>query len=298
MMVKRLINSHFHEILQSNLIVAVAAVSLCLASQVQAGYEPHFQFFHLLIFTGTLSEYSLHRLIKYYSLSRSGRQVRYPWMFFNQPAVWLFFLMPLAAFVISFFFVDTLTKWIIMISGSVALLYSLPLKGQAGFLSLRGVPFLKTFLVALVWSLATVMVPLAGNIGGIQTGKISWIFIERFFLIFPLALLFDIRDMDQDREDGIRTIPVVFGEKMTRKLVVRSVLLFTFIYPLVAGRIDFQSHLIPAIIWGMPVLWFIYRRSDSESPLNYSLLLDGSLVLYGCVVIAGGYIFNHLFAFH
>jgi len=283
--------------LPGNLIVAFAAVSLCLASQVQAGFEPYFQSFHLLIFAGTLSEYSLHRLIKYYSLSRTGRKVSSPWMFSNQPVVWLFFLIPLTAFAFSFFYVNTVIRWIILISGLIALLYSLPLKGSAGFLSLRGIPFLKTFLVALVWSLTTVLVPLAGNSGGIPEGKMSWIFIERFFLIFPLALLFDIRDMGQDREEGIRTIPVVFGEKMTRKLVVRSVLLFIFIYPLLTGTFNFHSHFVPAILWSLPVLWFIYRRSDSENSLRFSLLLDGSLILYGFVVIAGGYIFNHLFPF-
>ncbi|MFH1119063.1 MAG: UbiA family prenyltransferase [Bacteroidota bacterium] len=283
--------------LHGNMIIAFAAVVLCLASQLQAGYVPRFQSCHLLVFTGTLSEYSLHRLLKYYSLGRADRKAGYMWMFSNQLLAWLFFLFTLTAFAVSFFYVDALVKWIIMVSGAIALLYSLPVIGPAGFLSLRKIPFVKTFLVALVWSVVTVIVPLTGNSGVIPVEKVSWIFIERFLLIFPLALLFDIRDADVDRESGIRTIPVVFGEKLTRKLAVCIVLLFIFIYPLAAGTFVFHSHFMPAIFWSLPVLWFTYRKSDAVSPLYYSMLLDGSLVLYGCSVIAGGYFFNHLLIF-
>lgn len=290
---KKPVNTFLRLVLHSNLIIAFAAVLLCLASEVQAGILLRFRSFHILVFAAALSEYSLHRLLKYYSLVRDGRKKRYPWLFSNQLLAWLFFFIPLTAFAVSFFFVDTPVKWIIMGTGAIAFLYSMPVKGVVGFLSLRRIPFVKTFLVALVWSLVTVIVPLTGNSGGISAGKISWIFIERLLLIFPLAMLFDIRDTDSDRKDGIRTIPVVFGEKMTRKLVVVFVLVFIFIYPVTAGDFVLHSHFLPAILWSLPVLWFIYRKPDSENPLYYSLLLDGSLILYGFSVIAGGLIFNY-----
>jgi 4-hydroxybenzoate polyprenyltransferase len=287
----------FRFLLHSNLIIASAAVSLSLASLVQAGYLPHFQPLHLLIFAGSLSEYNLHRLLKYYSLNRSERKERYPWMFSNLPLAWLLFLFPLPAFAISFFYVDPLTKWIVLAAGTVVLLYSLPLKGPAGLLSLRKIPFLKTFLVALVWSVLTVVVPLAGHSVEITEEMMLWFFIERFFIIFTLALLFDIRDENQDRSNGLRTIPVAFGERKTRRLVVFLLVTFLLTSRVAAGLGGIYTHFIPAIIWSIPVLWFINRKPGSGNSLYYFLLLDGSLILYSFLAIAGGYIFNHLLPF-
>jgi 4-hydroxybenzoate polyprenyltransferase len=96
--------------------------------------------------------------------------------------------------------------------------YSLPLftLGEQKF-GLRNIPGLKTFLIALVWTMSCVLLPVLEaqdlHLTDIAMRDITIMIAKRFLLIFALAIPFDIRDLFSDRQAGLKTIPVAWGEK-------------------------------------------------------------------------------------
>ncbi|MHC1776718.1 MAG: UbiA family prenyltransferase [Lentimicrobium sp.] len=276
----------------SNLIVSLAAVSLMLATQVQLGLTPAFHFGHILVFGACMTEYQLHRLLKFYSTSKTLSFENYKWISDNLVLTWIYFLAPLLIVLVSFFYVNAEVKQIFLASAFITLLYSVPLNGWGGYLSLRKVPLLKTFLVAFVWSAVTVLIPAACSYREIPAGHISWIFAGRSLLIFSLALLFDERDADTDRKNGIKTIPNIFGRKTTHRLVV--LLLFLFVTASLA-KTGFNAWLYPfvsALLIAALLTLLMFCRRCRTNLYFYNVFLDGSLIIYSLLVIGGWLLYS------
>lgn len=104
--------------------------------------------------------------------------------------------------------------FLLVVTGLLSWLY---LKGIVSFgtfrLSIRKVPFLKTFLLTIIWTLATAVVPLANQISG------SELIIEtaaRFLFLFPVIIASDRIDFEKDKATGVLSLPVITGEKKSR----------------------------------------------------------------------------------
>jgi 4-hydroxybenzoate polyprenyltransferase len=277
--------------LHGNFIPAVAAVSLSLVTQVQLGFAPEFYPFHLLIFAAGVAEYNLHRLLKFYAVEKSSRPEKYHWLSENLLSGWFITTISLIILLISFLFVGAAVRGVFLVSGFITLFYSLPVKGWPANFSLRRLPFFKTFILAFVWSSITVLIP-AVHITFEPGYEIVQIFTGRFIFIFSLALLFDIRDTEADQSAGIKTIPVVFGETLTRRLAV--ILLFLFpLCSLVLSDISGKYYLsASAIILSLFLTMLVNCRSCRKSNLYYPVFLDGSMIFYSFTVIAGWMAFH------
>ncbi len=272
--------------------MASAAVLLALATAAQAVADLHLHAFHVLIFGACLAEYNLHRLLKFYSPGIIQRTLNSKWIAGNLILSWIFFLAPLLIILVSFFHVNAEVKQVFLISGFVTLLYSFPLNGWLGYLSLRKVPLLKTFLVALVWSAVTVLIPVAGNYTEIPAGHISWIFTGRFLLIFSLALLFDERDGDTDRKNGIKTIPNIYGRNVTQWLVVLLLVLFVF-GSLVGANLNGSLYpFVSAFLIAALLTFLTFCNRCRTNSYFYNVFLDGSLIIYSLMVIGGWFLFS------
>jgi 4-hydroxybenzoate polyprenyltransferase len=273
-------------LLHNNLVLSLAAVLLCLVSQVQMGHSPDIYPYHGLIFGACLSEYNLHRFLKFYKLNFSEKQEKYKWLNVNQGITWSFTILSMLVLVVSFFFVDKGVKLIFLASAAIVILYSMPLSVWTGYLSIRKIPFLKTVFVALIWSVMTVLIPAAEVPGELSRNMVILNFIGRFLLIFPLALLFDIRDIKTDKENGISTIPSKFGRKITLQIVLASLIFFIAIsyFSVETDLADYQF--ISALLVSILLLILIYVRSISSGPFYYSLFLDGTLIIYSVTMLA------------
>lgn len=272
--------------LHGNFILAVAAVSLCLVTQVQSGFAPEFYPFHLLIFAACVVEYNLHRLLKFYSIEESSRHKEYKWLSENLFSGWLITIVSLIILLSSFLYVSAAVRWVFLVSGFIALLYSLPVKGWLARFSLRRLPFFKTFILALVWSSITVFIP-AVHISSVPGYEIIQIFAGRFIFIFSLALLFDIRDIEADQSAGIKTIPVVFGETLTRRLSVILLFLFPLCSLVLSGFSGKYYLAASAFLISVFMTLLINCRFCRKSNLYYPVFLDGSMIFYSFTVIAG-----------
>lgn len=255
------------------------------------GYYPDYQVYHLLIFSAGIAEYNLHRLLKFYAIDQNSRHNNYNWLSENLLFSWLFTFLSLIILLTSFLFVNAWVKWIFLGSGLIALLYSLPGKGWPAGFSLRKVPYLKTFLVALVWTSITVLIP-ATEFTVEADANLILIFAGRFLFVFSLALLFDIRDIDADRSAGIITIPGVLGKAKSQGLIVVLLLIFSFTSIIFSGFIGNYYLSTSALMISVFVVLVVNCRSCRESPFYYPVFLDGSMILYSLTVITGWLIFH------
>ena len=155
-------------------------------------------------------------------------------------------------------------------------------------IGLRRVPLLKALLIAFVWSMVTIGLPMAMN--GMDRGadRSGWLFAMQFTFFLALAITFDLRDRAID-PPGLHTIPQVAGSRSAKALAVVLLLYPLSVFLLMA----YLSHamdepgITPTFAWeellaaaGYVVTVLVVIRSGPDrGPLYYDLLVDGMLVL-------------------
>lgn len=106
----------------------------------------------------------------------------------------------------------------------LTLLYALPFYHKKNLRMLSGV---KVFVVALVWSGVTVIVPVVAS-----DVKMNWdiwfTFFQRGFLVLALIMPFEIRDRQFDAK-YLNTIPQRIGTRKTRMVGIFAVMLSIFL---------------------------------------------------------------------
>lgn len=248
--------------IDSKIYISLAAVFLSLETQVLLGLNPKFHPYLCLIFFATLFQYNLPRLmVKSFSKNR-------------QMAVFMlsFCIMGFLAFIV-------MAKKEVLLAlipiGALSTFYSMP------FIKIREIPYLKIFVIALVWSLATVSLPAVYS--GIHNELHLYLLLERFFFIFAITIPFDIRDMAMDKKYGLKTIPMLLNERYSLYLSYFSLLLFFLIS---------MTHNKPWYSWAMVVstliTFFILASNNlKKHPLYYEGLLDGCMILQGALTCFG-----------
>ncbi len=100
-----------------------------------------------------------------------------------------------------------------------------------------------------------------------------------------MAIPFDIRDLFQDRKLGLKTIPVVFGEKNTYLLcqvLLAGYLILLFLFKDHGFDNTFFALTLTVILMG----WLIFRSKFEKNEYYYFFYLDGVLILqYALLVV-------------
>ncbi|MFS4416585.1 hypothetical protein [Maribacter sp. 2307ULW6-5] len=112
--------------------------------------------------------------------------------------------------------------WPLIILGLFSGLYAVPVLPKMG--NMRSWGGLKIFIVALVWTGATVFLPvLEANVQ--WSWDVGVMAVERVLFVLVLLLPFEIRDLPYD-EPSLQTLPQRFGVRGTKKWGGVMVLLF------------------------------------------------------------------------
>ncbi|CAN5544202.1 hypothetical protein BH11BAC2_BH11BAC2_08820 [soil metagenome] len=161
--------------------------------------------------------------------------------------------------------------------------------GQKGALKngLRSVPLLKNVLLAGAWSVTTVWFPCYEQ--GWSSG--TWyLFITRFIFILAICFGVDLRDLDTDRSQQLKTLPVLFGYRAIKIICLILFALFialVFLKPadvLIPFRNPEQKTALVVSCVITSIALILLKRNDST--LKYTLLLDGSMLLQALMIIA------------
>lgn len=150
----------------------------------------------------------------------------------------------------------------VMIAGVAGLAYCFPLFG----VPLRRFGTLKPAILAASWWLVTSPVVADGEAGALAA---------RFFGLFGLCLLFDLKDMEGDRAAGLRTPAVILGESSLR-LLAGQVFVIGAILATITGAYDLLSE-----IGCLVVLGFVATRR--KSLFRVVAVGDGAMIAAGVV---------------
>lgn len=167
---------------------------------------------------------------------------------------------------------------IILISG----LYAIPrILGNISRFSLRHIPWLKVFLIAYVWAIVTAELPLlilSEETEPLFYGSLFW---ERFVFFLAITLPFDIGDLQEDKERGVKTLVMVLGIQGVK---VSSFLLILVFWAIVYFNYSIFYFWIQGLLV-LSIVIVIFLIKNETSPLYYRRILDGSILFYALLTL-------------
>lgn len=277
-------------IINSNIYISLAAVALTIETQIQLGLKPQWHPYLFIIFFATLFEYNLHRLITVLTNKEALNSEKHRWVNENLAG----FYVLVAASVVGFAVVAVLAKKEVLITFApialVTLFYSLPIPVHSRpWFRLREIPYLKIFLIAMVWSASTILLPIVQFSGIFDNTHVALLLTERFFFLFAIAIPFDLRDFDADRREGLKTF-ARFGEKKAMAMSYTALILFFMIsvfHFLSRAEIFITFALGLSAICTFISFWSPKIR---KLPHYHYGILDGAMLLQGAMVLAFYYL--------
>lgn len=264
---------NFYSILKfyinSSIHVAVAVVAFAGITFLDFGLE--FKN-HLLVFIffSTLVAYTF---VKHLHLLRYRRSI------YKDDLKYILVLasISIVPILVSLFYFKLETLVFIVLLGIFTLLYVLPFLPKAK--NLREVNGLKIFIIALVWTGTTVILPFISSeieLSSPDAEKILYI-MSRFFIVIALIIPFEIRDLKLD-QIYLKTLPQVLGVFKSKVLAINLVLLSmlllycseinteadVFIHVTIIGLIWFSRphkafYYTALLVESVPVFWFLSK---------------------------------------
>lgn len=165
------------------------------------------------------------------------------------------------------------------LSGAAVLtfLYSAPKVPHPAFVWLRKIAIGKTVFLTAVWIYVTTVLPILIEKQAFSSTMI-FLTLHRFFLVYAICMLFDYRDLESDKKEGIRSLITYLDGPGLKKLYIASLILAaTFalaLFPVDGWLLTFVL-LTPVIVTILLTRYAIRNRSDHF----YYFVLDGMVML-------------------
>ena len=270
----------FRSWIYSNIHIALIAAALSLETNIlldirPLGIAPGF------IFCATLVIYNLGYFNAMFSTERSYRkQAR--WMKANM-VYWVFSiligLLGLIYLVAKFGVLGQLTFGVFGFITFIYVLHDVSLFGK--HFSIRSVPYIKVFIVALTWSVITILPQIIDLKTNIAELNWEWLLFERFFFILSITLMFDVRDLNHDSKK-LHTFPQSIGVIKTKWLSV----FFLSIASIGLINLDLSSYQLLGVVFVyMLTLFMVYGSKPDKDDIYYSGWFDGVIGLHALVII-------------
>lgn len=183
------------------------------------------------------------------------------------------------------FFIPLWQHWL-PISGAMFLtfLYSAPKVPHPAFAWLRKIAIGKTIFLSFVWTYVTTLLP-ALVAGQAANADVLYLTGHRFFLIYAICILFDYRDREADRKEGIRSLITYFDDNNLDKLYYGSVLFSALFALLLAPAVPI--FVLCSLIAPVAITSMIKRYSQEHtSDYVYYFYLDGLMMLSALLHLA------------
>jgi 4-hydroxybenzoate polyprenyltransferase len=280
-------------LIYSNIYIAAAAVLMTIQAQIQLGMAPDWHPYLFLIFFATLFEYNLHKFVAVFFYKHALDPVKFGWINRNLKLFYAIVFLSVAGFIVAALF----ARWSVLVTlfplGLITFLYSFPVytKGLKIF-RLREVPLVKIFIISFVWSATCIILPVVQADLYVSFTKLSLLIAERFLFVFAITVPFDIRDMEGDQRAGLKTLPLLIGEKKSI-LTANIALLLFLIVCLVHYISQKQYHFAGAfLISGFSTMYFINNKKITGMRQYHYGVLDGTMSIQGILIILCFYIFG------
>ncbi len=234
----------------------------------------------LFVFFSTMCSYNFHWYLTPFSITSS---VRAKWTQQHKKLHLVLYVIGLVGSIV-YFFVFREHWMALAFAGFVTFLYSAPKLPQTFFKQLKEIAVGKTIFLSFVWMYATSILPVFIANKPFQLSYLMFA-CSRFFLIYSICIIFDYRDREDDKKDGIRSMITYFNESGINNVFIISMLLFTIstiaLYWLSISILAIIILLIPGII--VACLYNYSKRNFSD--YLYYFVLDGLMMFSGLLML-------------
>jgi 4-hydroxybenzoate polyprenyltransferase len=248
-------------------------------SQLLFAKDPPLQLV-LFIFFSTICSYNFHWYLTPISVTSS---IRANWTQRHKTLHLVLYIIGLIGSIIYFFSMKE--HWVAMAYGAfVTFLYSAPKIPQTFFRQLKVIAVGKTVFLSFVWMYVTTILPVFIANQKLSTTSILFA-CSRFFLIYCICIIFDYRDREDDKNEGIRSMITYFNDKGINNVFIISMLLFGIstisLYWFHFTVLQILILLIPGAI--VAAIYNYSKRNFSD--YLYYFVLDGLMMFSGLLML-------------
>lgn len=143
----------------------------------------------------------------------------------------------------------------------------------SGVPRLKDIPVMKNVVVASTWALITALIP-ALTTGPPGALAIAMVFYFMFVKTFIDTVLYDMRDVKGDRLNGVRTIPVMLGERKTTALLLIANSTLLSLLPFTCKDVRLFTTVL--VVYGFGYIIYFMGKID---PLVLDFLVEGEWML-------------------
>ncbi len=264
----------------SNLHIALIAFLISMESNYFLGIPSDYKS-PLFVFFSTLFIYNLgyYKTVLFYEKAQRDQA---EWLK-KHMTYWVFSILVSLIFVLYLFYSFSIqAQVIISILSIISFIYVIHDFSIANKrFSIRNIPYAKTFIVSSIWAMITTLPQIIDH--GLLSDYYSWLplIAERFLFIFPITLMFDIRDLKSDPDD-LHTIPKLIGIKLTKSWAILSLCIGFYFYYKITPSLE--GVLMMAILYLLMIV-SVLLSSDKRSEFFYSAYFDGMIGLHALIVI-------------
>jgi 4-hydroxybenzoate polyprenyltransferase len=285
---KKTFKSIFDFLLFSNIFMALCAVAQALVTFQLIGSKPVYTVLALL-FTATLGIYNFCILVAKPKDPEKSPFFRLRWFYSHYRLMVTLTIVSILSLIPLFFLISTESRLLLIFLAIISFCYGIPLFsfGDQKF-GLRNIPGLKPFLITLVWTLSIVLLPILESedlhLADVSMHDTAILIAKRFLLIGALTVPFDIRDLFEDHKLGLKTIPVMIGEKgayLFCQVMLAGYIVLLFLFRNNGFNLDFFALATTAILAG----WLIFKSKWEKNEYYYFFYLDGVLILQYVILI-------------
>lgn len=233
-----------HTFFFSNIFYGICAVALCIETNLLFHVSLNNIFFYFLIFSGTVFFYLLAYLYHQPIFILSERDIWYSSnhnllqkiQFILRSLILLLIIFLLYRFSEQFRNISFIKFSQLLIFPVVAVAYSFNILPFHQTKNLRNIGWLKPFIIGFVWSGIVSIIPIIflqlqyHNIANnLSTRALILHYLQNFFFISALCVLFDIKDFENDKQQNIKTFVVQLGISKTIHYIVIPLLFLTLL---------------------------------------------------------------------
>lgn len=254
--------------------VFIAGCAVLMIYQVNELFRLHYthQPYLWFVFFSTICSYNFHWYLTPDIVSENRRT---SW---TQKHKRLHLVLILVSLIGAFlFFLPLVGYWPwIGVSVFLTFLYSAPKLPFRLAYFLRRIAIGKTIFLALVWMYVTSILPLI--ISEVTWDRSHILFcVARFFFIYAICIIFDFRDREQDRRDGIKSMITYFNEAGINIIFYSSIVVY-LIGTLLLYYQGFSMGLIVLLLLPAFIVTGLYRYAKRNfSDYLYYCILDGMM---------------------
>lgn len=281
-MIKKAFFSTLDFLLFSNLFIACCAVAQGLVTYYLLNFPPD-TYVLAFVFFSTLLVYNLSMLLAKPKEPQKSPFKRVRWIFSHHRLIISITLIAILCIIpLGLLYLSFQAKLLMIFVGLIAIAYNVPfLSLNQKKIGLRNLPGIKLFLIAFVWAVSCVLLPiieLEHNYGiPIALSEIILLVAKRFLFICAITIPFDIRDLFQDKLYELKTIPVMLGEK--KAWIFCQALLVAYLVLLVLFTKTIDFNVIGLALTIVLTGWLIFKSNIKKNEYFYFLFLDGTMIL-------------------